>query len=329
MNEPMMRIEGLRKVFPVKQSLFEIMARRPIRVVLAVDSVNLTIEKRENLGLVGESGCGKSTLARTVIRLYEPDAGKVYFDGLDLAHITREALREERRRMQMIFQDPYSSLNPRMSVRDMLSEALLVHKICSKSQLEQRIAELLDMVGLSMQVAERFPGEFSGGQRQRIGIARALALNPTFVIADEPVSALDVSIQAQIINLLDELQKTLDLTILFISHDLGVVRHITHRVAVMYLGKIVEIAPTEALFARAHHPYAQVLLNAEPNLDPRIRSRSYAIEGEPPNPIDVPPGCRFHPRCAYAAEKCPREEPILRELSPGRQVACHYPLHVK
>ena len=327
MSEPMMRIEGLTKVFPVKQSLLEMMARRPRRVVRAVDSVNLTIEKRENLGLVGESGCGKSTLARTVIRLHEPDAGKVYFDGLDLAHISKAALREERKRMQMIFQDPYSSLNPRMSVRDMLSEALLVHKLCSKNQLEHRIAELLEMVGLSVQVAERFPGEFSGGQRQRVGIARALALNPTFIIADEPVSALDVSIQAQILNLLDELQKTLDLTILFISHDLGVVRHITHRVAVMYLGKIVEIAPTEALFAQTHHPYAQVLLNAEPNLDPRLRSRRSAIEGEPPNPIDVPPGCCFHPRCAYASEKCWREEPILRELSPGRQVACHYPLH--
>jgi oligopeptide/dipeptide ABC transporter ATP-binding protein len=321
------QVEGLTKTFKLKHPLLDIIMKKPRKILTAVDDVSFTIEKGETLGLVGESGCGKSTLARTITRLYDPDKGRIHFDGLDIATLKGKPLRDERKKFQMIFQDPYSSLNPRMSVRDMLSEVMLVHRICARGELDRRIAELLTMVGMSEQTAERFPGEFSGGQRQRLGIARALALNPSFIIADEPVSALDVSIQAQVINLLSDIQQSLNLTLLFISHDLRVVRHVTHRVAVMYLGKIVELAETEALFGNPAHPYSKVLIKAAPVLDPRNRTREYAIEGEPPSPINVPKGCRFNPRCSYAQDICRSKEPQLEEVKPGRMAACHFPLN--
>ncbi len=325
-KEEFVRVEGLSKTFKLKYPIIDMLLRKPRKLLKAVDDVSFTIEKGETLGLVGESGCGKSTLARTITRLYEPNNGKIIIDGLDIAKLKGKTLREERSKFQMIFQDPYSSLNPRMSVKDMLSEVMSVHHICPKNEIDNRIAKLLEMVGMSEQILERFPGEFSGGQRQRLGIARALALNPTFIIADEPVSALDVSIQAQVINLLSEIQQTLNLTLLFISHDLRVVRHVTHRVAVMYLGKIVELAETEALFENAAHPYTKVLIKAAPVLDPRNRTREYAIEGEPPSPINIPKGCRFHPRCPYAKDICKITQPELNEVKPGRMVACHFPL---
>jgi oligopeptide/dipeptide ABC transporter ATP-binding protein len=322
----LVRIEGLTKVFPLKQPILDFITRKPKKILQAVDHVNLSIMKGETLGLVGESGCGKSTLAKTIMRLYDPDGGKMMFEGVDLASLKGQSLRDARKKFQMIFQDPYSSLNPRMSVRDMLAEILNVHKLCPKSEIDDRIGKLLETVGMGIQMAERFPGEFSGGQRQRLGIARALALNPIFIIADEPVSALDVSIQAQVINLLRDIQQSLQLTMLFISHDLRVVRYITNRVAVMYLGKIIELADTEELFRNAYHPYTKVLIKAAPVLDPRVRTTEYAIEGEPPSPIHVPEGCNFHPRCPYAEDRCKSEQPEMKEVQPGRMVACHYPL---
>lgn len=322
----LVRIEGLTKVFPIKQSIIDILMRKPRKMLRAVDNVNLVIEKGETLGLVGESGCGKSTLAKTVMRLYNPDGGKVFFDGIDITQLKREELRKERKKFQMIFQDPYSSLNPRISVKDMLTEVLKFHKICPTKEIDNRIVQLLEMVGMGRQVVDRFPGEFSGGQRQRLGIARALAVNPQFIIADEPVSSLDVSIQAQVINLIGEIQQSLKLSVLFISHDLRVVRHITHRTAVMYLGKIVEIASTEDIFSNPYHPYSQVLIKSAPVLDPRIRTKDYVIEGEPPSPINVSPGCRFHPRCSRAKEICKAQIPEVKEVKTGRMVACHFPL---
>ena len=325
-NNEFVRVEGLSKTFKMKYPLFDIITGKPRKLLKAVDDVSFTIKKGETLGLVGESGCGKSTLARTIMRLYDPDEGKIIIDNLDIAKLKGKKLRVERRKFQMIFQDPYSSLNPRMSVRDMLTEVMKVHHLCPNKEIDDRIKELLEMVGMSDQIAERFPGEFSGGQRQRLGIARALAMSPTFIIADEPVSALDVSIQAQVINLLSEIQKSLNLTLFFISHDLRVVRHVTHRVAVMYLGKIVELAETESLFSNPGHPYTKVLIKAAPVLDPRNRTREYAIEGEPPSPINVPAGCRFNPRCPYAGDICKNVEPELTEVKVGRMIACHFPL---
>ena len=325
-NNEFVRVEGLSKTFKLKYPLFDIITRKPRKMLKAVDDVSFTIKKGETLGLVGESGCGKSTLARTIMRLYDPDEGKIIIDNLDIAKLKGKKLRIERRKFQMIFQDPYSSLNPRMSVRDMLTEVMKVHHLCPTKEIDSRIKQLLEMVGMSDQIAERFPGEFSGGQRQRLGIARALAMNPTFIIADEPVSALDVSIQAQVINLLSEIQQSLNLTLFFISHDLRVVRHVTHRVAVMYLGKIVELAETESLFSNPGHPYTKVLIKAAPVLDPRNRTREYAIEGEPPSPINVPAGCRFNPRCPYAQDICKKVEPELTEVKVGRMIACHFPL---
>jgi oligopeptide/dipeptide ABC transporter ATP-binding protein len=323
---PILELENVSKTFVLKQPILDRLRGKPRRSVHAVDDVSFSIRQGENLGLVGESGCGKSTLARTITRLYRPDTGRILFDNKDLATLSGAELREERKRLQMIFQDPYSSLNPRMSVRDMLSESLRVHQICEKENMDAYMADLLEKVGMSIGIADRFPGEFSGGQRQRLGIARALSVSPTFIIADEPVSALDVSIQAQIINLLAELQSSLGLTILFISHDLRVVQHVTHRVAVMYLGKIIELAPTAELFQHQMHPYARVLIQAAPVLDPRIRNQDTAIEGEPPSPIVLPSGCRFHPRCSYVQKRCKKELPELQELAPGRWVACHFPL---
>lgn len=325
-SSALLEVRGLRKYFPLKRQITDVLTGKPQEVLRAVDDVDLTIRRGENLGLVGESGCGKSTLARTIVRLWRPDAGQILYDGRDLASMTGKRLRGVRRNLQMIFQDPYSSLNPRMSVRETLSEALAFHRICAKKDINERVEKLLSLVGLGMEAADRLPGEFSGGQRQRIGIARALTVEPRFIIADEPVSALDVSIQAQVINLLLELQRTLNLTVLFISHDLRVVRHISHRVAVMYLGRIVELAPTPELFRSPAHPYSDVLLRAEPQLDPRIRSTETAITGEPPSPIDLPPGCRFHPRCPRKQALCMEISPDLRDLGGGRFVACHYPV---
>jgi oligopeptide/dipeptide ABC transporter ATP-binding protein len=325
-QENLLEVEGLCKWFPQRQGPVDVVLRRQCQYLKAVDGVSFHVRKGENLGLVGESGCGKSTLARSLIRLYEPSEGKILLGGVDITHLRGESLRRQRPRMQMIFQDPYSSLNPRMSVYDTLAEVLKVHRMVPDSHIRARVKELLEMSGLSMDIADRFPGEFSGGQRQRIGIARSLALEPGFIIADEPVSALDVSIQAQIINLLSRLQRELGLTVLFISHDLRVVRHITHRVMVMYLGSIVEVGNTEAVFDRPYHPYTQVLTQAAPRLDPTDRKREYAIEGEPPSPIHVPAGCKFHPRCPRCQEICRTREPELRELAPGRFCACHHPL---
>ena len=325
-RELLLEVKNLCKWFPQKRKISDVLTGKERKYLKAVNDVSFNIYKGENLGLVGESGCGKSTLARTILRLYEPTSGTVKLRGEDISHMKGSQLRKMRPQMQMIFQDPYSSLNPRMSVYDIIAEMLRYHKVVPESEIPAQVEKLLTMSGLTMDIAERFPGEFSGGQRQRIGIARALSLSPAFIVADEPVSALDVSIQAQIINLLGHLQKELDLTVLFISHDLRVVRHITDRVMVMYLGSNVEVGPTEEIFDQPAHPYTQVLTKAAPKLNPLDRTRDYAIEGEPPSPINTPSGCKFHPRCQYCTDKCRTEVPELREIAPGRLCACHYPL---
>ena len=322
----LLEVDHLCKWFPLKRTIGDVVQKKEKAYLKAVNDVSFQLYKGENLGLVGESGCGKSTLARTILRLYEPTSGTVKLNGQDISHMKGSQLRKLRPQMQMIFQDPYSSLNPRMSVYDTIAEMLKVHNMVPASEIPARVEELLTMSGLSMDIAQRFPGEFSGGQRQRIGIARALSLKPAFIVADEPVSALDVSIQAQIINLLSQLQRELNLTVLFISHDLRVVRHITHRVMVMYLGSNVEVGPTGEIFSHPAHPYTQVLTKAAPKLDPLNRQREYAIEGEPPSPINTPSGCKFHPRCPYCTDRCRQEEPALREIAPGHLCACHYPL---
>lgn len=318
---------GLSKWFEQKYTITDRMAGKPRKYVKAVNNVSFSIYRGENLGLVGESGCGKSTLARTIIRLYAPTGGSILLNGTDITKLKGEQLRRIRPSMQMVFQDPYSSLNPRMTVYEILAEMLSVHRVVPKGEIPKQVRKLMEICGLGPETADRFPGEFSGGQRQRIGIARALSLNPEFIIADEPVSALDVSIQAQIINLLAELQHSLNLTILFISHDLHVVRYITHRVVVMYLGSVVEQGPTEEIFGQPLHPYTDVLIKATPELNPLVKTKEYAITGEPPSPIDIPSGCVFHPRCARCREKCRSKVPELREILPGRFAACHYPLN--
>ncbi|MDD3410244.1 MAG: ATP-binding cassette domain-containing protein [Eubacteriales bacterium] len=325
-NEALLRVQDMVKQFPIKQTLFEIIARKPVQYVRAVDHVSFDVERGETLGLVGESGCGKSTLAKTLSRLYTPDGGKVLFEDREIAAMTPHELQTARRKMQMIFQDPYSSLNPRMTVRQMMYEVLTVHKVCARAEREKASLRLLDLVGMDAGALDRYPSQFSGGQRQRISIARALITSPELLIADEPVSALDVSIQAQVINLLIELKQTLNLTMIFISHDLRVVRYLSDRVIVMYLGAIVETGPTEPLFDRPYHPYTDILMKAAPEVDPVSKGREYAIEGETPSPLHIPAGCRFHPRCPYAQEVCRTQEPELREVEPGRCVACHFRL---
>jgi oligopeptide/dipeptide ABC transporter ATP-binding protein len=323
----LLEVDGVSKSFPIKRSFSEAVRRRPKRSVSAVADVSFSLRAGETLGLVGESGCGKSTLARTVINLYRPTSGSITFDGRRTSDLSKAEARARCRDIQMIFQDPYSSLNPRMTVRSTLREALLHHHMCARGEVDGRVDELMRTVGLSPTMADRLPSAFSGGQRQRIGIARALAVKPRLIIADEPVSALDVSIQAQIINLLIDLKEGLGLAMLFISHDLRVVRYVSDRVAVMYLGSLVELSPTDALYDEPLHPYTDVLLKAAPSMDERARlSTDAAVLGELPSPINVPSGCRFHPRCPFADELCSRECPRLREVAPGRMVACHHPL---
>ncbi|MDX9723238.1 MAG: ATP-binding cassette domain-containing protein [Myxococcota bacterium] len=294
------------------------------RVVLrAVDGVSFDLGERETLALVGESGCGKSTAGRTILRLYEPTAGQAFFRGQSIFDASPAQLRLLRRKMQMVFQDPYASLNPRMNVEMLVGDALLAHGLVRRAELRERVSVLLEQVGLRADVLDRYPHEFSGGQRQRIGIARALALEPAFVLCDEPVSALDVSVQAQILNLFADLQERHGLGYLFVAHDLSVVRHISQRVCVMYLGQIVETAPTEALFEEALHPYTQALMAAIPRRDPKSRKAYAPLEGELPSATAVPAGCRFHPRCPRVMPRCSKEVPVERELGEGRRVCCH------
>jgi oligopeptide transport system ATP-binding protein len=317
-------VRDLAMHFPVMRGL---VVNRQVGTIRAVDGVSLQITKGETLGLVGESGCGKSTTGRCILQVLRPTAGEVTFEGQPLTHLPERALRQTWRRMQMIFQDPYASLNPRMKVEQIVGEPLEIHRLApTRRARAERVAELLRLVGLSPAMAERYPHEFSGGQRQRISIARALAVEPEFIVCDEPVSALDVSIQAQIINLLDQLQDELGLTYLFISHDLGVVRHISDRVAVMYLGKIVEVAERSSFYRRPLHPYSRALLSAVPVPDPEVEARRQRIilSGDVPSPQRPPSGCRFHPRCPWARELCAQQEPPLIDAGDGHQVACHF-----
>jgi oligopeptide transport system ATP-binding protein len=317
---PLVQIRDLCKEFPVGgQGLW---TRRKL-AVKAVDGVNLDIEPGETVGLVGESGSGKSTLGRLILRLIEPTSGQVIFDGRDLSTLGRGEMRQLRRRMQVVFQDPYASLNPRMRVGAIVGEGIDIHKLAKGREKQDRLIELLRMVGLDADALSRYPHEFSGGQRQRIGIARALAVNPRFLVLDEPVSALDVSIQAQIINLLQDLQERLNLTYLFIAHDLRVVEHISRRVAIMYLGKIVELGSSEQIYAEPRHPYTRALLSAVPSIDPASKQERIRLPGELPSPVDPPPGCSFHPRCPYAKDVCRKIVPKLEKGSGEHAVACH------
>ncbi len=321
-GQVLLHVENLVKWFPITRG---IIFTRTIGYVHAVDGVTFEIRRGETLGLVGESGCGKSTVGRTILQLHRPTRGHVYFDGMDLTQLKGNELRRMRRRMQIIFQDPYASLNPRMTVGQIIAEPLEIHGVARGKEARERVEELLRLVGLNPIFADRYPHEFSGGQRQRIGIARALALQPDFIVCDEPISALDVSIQAQIVNLLQELQERFHLTYLFIAHDLAMVRHISDRVAVMYLGKIVELADRVELYENPLHPYTQALLSAVPVPDPAVEARRQRIilRGEVPSPVNPPSGCRFHPRCPIAQEICKRVEPEWREVRPGHWVACH------
>lgn len=321
----LLRVNRLKKYFPVRRGVF----RRIVGWVKAVDEVDFFIPEGETLGLVGESGCGKTTCARTILRLIEPTSGEVLFHSkifnreVNVTHVDKKTMKLLRREMQIIFQDPYSSLNPRMTVGDIIGEPLVVHRLARGKVLRDRVAELLEAVGLKSAHMRRYPHEFSGGQRQRIGIARALALNPQLIVCDEPVSALDVSIQAQILNLLEDLQDQFGLTYLFVAHDLSVVKHISNRVAVMYLGKIVELAETEELFLRPKHPYTEALLSAVPVPDPDYQGERIILQGDVPSPVNPPKGCRFHPRCPYAQEICAKETPALVDLGGEHYVACH------
>jgi peptide/nickel transport system ATP-binding protein len=321
---PLLKARNVSKQFRVGDSILP----GGNTIVHAVDDVSLDVYRGETVGLVGESGCGKSTLGRCLVRLYEISSGKIEFEGIDISTASTRALRPIRQRMQMVFQDPYASLNPRRRVADLLAEPLKVHGRRSRAEVKERVAELMRLVELLPDHLNRFPHEFSGGQRQRIGIARAIALEPSLVVADEPVSALDVSIQAQIVNLFADLQERLGLTYVFIAHDLSVVRQVSTRTAVMYLGSIVESGPTEEIFRSPRHPYSEALISAVPSadLDRSNRRERIVLQGDVPSPINPPSGCRFHPRCRYATERCKVERPKLAEVEPGRLVACHHPV---
>ncbi|HEY3312809.1 MAG TPA: oligopeptide/dipeptide ABC transporter ATP-binding protein [Anaerolineales bacterium] len=321
-KEVLLRVDHLVKHFPIYRGVFQ----RQVGAVHAVDDVTFDVYKGETLGLVGESGCGKSTTGRTILQLYKPTSGSVHLGGVDLAKMKGEQLRKMRRKFQMIFQDPYASLNPRMTVGEIIGEPLIVHNAASPKEIEERVSELLQKVNLNPAFASRFPHEFSGGQRQRIGIARALALQPEFIVCDEPISALDVSIQAQVVNLLEDLQKQFGLTYLFIAHDLSMVKHISDRVAVMYLGIIVEMADRATLYSNPLHPYTQALLSAVPIADPlqEEKRQRTILEGDVPSPVNPPSGCRFRTRCPiFKKGLCDVEKPALREITPGHFVACH------
>jgi peptide/nickel transport system ATP-binding protein len=317
---PLLEVKHLKKHFPIKGGVFS----KTIGYVYAVDDINFTLEKGETLGLVGESGCGKSTTGRTILRLIEPTDGAIYFEGQDITNLDKNAMRALRREMQIIFQDPYASLNPRMTVGSIIGEPLEIHKIAKGAEKEERVASLLQKVGLRAEDMRKYPHEFSGGQRQRIGIARALALNPKLIVCDEPVSALDVSIQAQVINLLEDLQAEFGLSYLFIAHNLNVVEHISNRVAVMYLGQIVELASDEELYKNPQHPYTEALLSAVPIPDPTVKKKRIILEGDVPSPINPPRGCHFHTRCMYKEKICEEVEPEFKHIGGGHWVACHF-----
>ncbi len=320
-NEILIEVRNLKKYFTVNHGFFA----RTEKHVKAVDDVSFFIRKGETLGLVGESGCGKSTTGRTIIKLYEPTGGEIIYDGVDISKMSEHELKPYRKRMQMIFQDPYASLNSRMTVGDIIGEALDIHGLASGDERSRIIEDLLDRVGLNKDHSSRYPHEFSGGQRQRIGIARALAVSPDFIICDEPISALDVSIQAQVVNMLEDLQNELGLTYLFIAHDLSMVKHISDRIGVMYLGKMVELTDSGELYERPEHPYTQSLLSSIPIPDPEVTraKKRIILEGDVPSPLNPPSGCRFRTRCRHAMDRCSVDEPALREVSPGHMVACH------
>lgn len=322
-KQELLKVEGLKQYFPIKGGFLG----RTVNHVKAVDDISFTVYEGETVSIVGESGCGKSTTGRAILRLEEPTEGTVEFRGTNLASISKKEMRKFRKDLQIIFQDPYASINPRQTVSSVLSEAMEIQDVLPAGKRRARVEELLETVGLLPYQADRFPHEFSGGQRQRIGIARALSVDPQLIICDEAVSALDVSIQAQVLNLLEELQEEYNLTYLFISHDLGVVRHISDRIIVMYLGKIVEIADKESLFDNQKHPYTKALLSAIPVPDPDRKKERIVLRGDVPSPIDPPTGCRFHTRCPFATDKCIQEEPVLRtagNMKEGHQAACHY-----
>ena len=325
-NAPLIEVTNLKKYFPIRKGVLQ----REVARVHAVDDVSFAVNEGETIGLVGESGCGKSTLGRCIVRLLEPTEGDVVFQGRSIGKLGARSLRPLRRQMQMVFQDPYASLNPRKRVGTIVSDPLRIHRIGDRKERKKQVEELLEAVGLSPEHYNRFPHEFSGGQRQRIGVARALALRPKLVVADEPVSALDVSIQAQMINLLEELQDEFRLTYVFIAHDLGVVRHVSDRIAVMYLGRIMELSPAEELYERPIMPYTEALLSAVPIPDPDLSDQRERIvlEGDVPSPINPPSGCRFHPRCRYATEICSQVDPPLADYGNGHLAACHHPLNV-
>ncbi len=324
-NNIILEVKGLKQYFPIYKGVLQ----RVVGYVKSVDGVDLAIRENEVLGLVGESGCGKTTTGRSILRLYNPTAGEIWFhkkngERVEISHFSQKEMKPLRREMRMIFQDPFSSLNPRFTVKDIISEPLIIHGIARGKEAEGRVAELMRKVGLDPSYMRRYPHEFSGGQRQRIGLARTLSLNPRLIIADEPVSALDVSVQAQVLNLLQELKDQMGLTLLFVAHDLSVVEHVSDRVAVMYVGKIVEMATTEEIMAHPLHPYTEALLSSVPSADPDIQSNRIQLQGEVPSPANPPSGCIFHPRCRYAKPECSQKEPVSEEVTPGHFVRCHF-----